>query len=197
MDATAVIEKILSDARNEAERIKREADEKEAAEESKFRRSLEEYGKQTESLAEKAGEEKKAHLLAAARMEIAKQYLAEKGKILDEVFAEAQKKIQTLPDKQYCELFSELMLKAVETGDEEVIVDSNERRINQEFIDEMNRRLSSGRKGNLKLSGERHNIGAGLILRRGRIQTNVSLQVLLAQAHKDLEIELAKELFGN
>jgi hypothetical protein len=92
---------------------------------------------------------------------------------------------------------TKLILEAVETGDEEVIVDKSETRIDQKFIKQINRRLGPGYKGNLRLSDETDNLGAGFILRRGRIKHNVSIEVLLTQARKDLEIELAKELFGD
>ena len=130
-------------------------------------------------------------------MNIAKEYLAEKRKILDEVFEQAHQQLQNLPDDEYRALIKKLLLEAVETGDEEVIVDKNEGRINHEFIKQMNRQLGSGIKGNLKLSGKKQNIGAGFILTRGKIKTNVSIEVLLDQARKELEIQLAKELFEN
>jgi hypothetical protein len=88
-----------------------------------------------------------------------------------------------------------LMLDAVETGDEEVIVDKRDNRINQDLIDQVNQQLSSKGKGELKLSEQKQDIGAGFILKRGQIKTNVSLGVLLQQARKELEIDLAKELF--
>ena len=196
MEAEQVTEKILADAKAEAEKIKSEAQEKENTEQAKLNEQLGEYNKQTELLAQKAGEDKKAHLLAAARMDIAKDYLAEKRKILDEVFAQARQKLQNLPDGEYCKLMTKLMLKAVETGDEEVIVDNNEKRIDQKFIKNINRELGPGYKGNLRLSGEKQNLGGGFILKRGKIKNNVSLEVLLNQARKELEIELAKKLFG-
>jgi len=197
MNAEQVTEKILADATAEAEKIKQQAKEKEAAEQAKLNQQLDEYKKQTKILAQKAGDDKKSHILAAARMDIAKQLLAEKRKLLDEVFTQAQTQLQNLPDEEYCELITKLMLDAVETGDEEVIVGNNERRIDQDFIEQVNQKLSSSKKGNLKLSGERQNIAGGFILKRGRIKNNVSLEVLLTQARKELEIELAKELFGN
>jgi vacuolar-type H+-ATPase subunit E/Vma4 len=94
MDAEEVVEKILADARGQAEKIKAEAKEKEAAELAELNEQLDEYKKQTEILAEKAGQDKKAHLLAAARMEIAKDFLAEKRKLLHEVFEQAQTQLQ-------------------------------------------------------------------------------------------------------
>ena len=46
------------------------------------------------------------------------------------------------------------MKQAVETGDEEVIVGKNEKRIDQDFIKKVNRELGAGFKGNLRLSDQ-------------------------------------------
>ena len=196
MEAEQVIEKILADAGAEAEKIKKQADEKEAAEQAKFNEQLDEHKKQTNALAEKLGSEKKLHILAASRMDISKEHLAEKCRILDEVFDQARQKLQSLPDDQYRRLINNLMLEAVETGDEEVIIDTNEKRIDEKFIKHINQKLPPKRKGNLKLSNQTQPIGAGFILKRGKIKNNVSLDVLLAQTRKELEIDLAKDIFS-
>lgn len=197
MDAEQVVEKILADAKVEADKIKQQTEENQAAEQAKLDEQLSEYKKQTDIIAQKAGDDKKARLLAAARMDIAKDFLTAKRKILDEVFAQARKQLQNLTDEDYREFMTKLILEAVETGDEEVIVDKSETRIDQKFIKQINRRLEPGYKGNLRLSDETDNLGAGFILRRGRIKNNVSIEVLLTHARKDLEIKLAKELFEN
>jgi V/A-type H+-transporting ATPase subunit E len=196
MEAEQVTEKILADAKAEADKIKKEADEKEAAEQAGFDERLNEYNEQTEALAEKAAKDKKLHLLASARMDIAKEFLAGKRKILDEVFGLAREQLLSLSDDDYRKLCSKLMQATVETGDEEVIIDKNEKRIDHEFIKQINRELGPGYKGNLRLAREKHDLGGGFILRRGKIKTNVSLEVLLARARKELEIEMAKDLFA-
>ena len=193
MNASKVTEKILSDAQADAEKIKKEADEKETSEQAELAEQLDEYEKQTEVLAQKSGEERKMRLLAAARMEIAKDFLGEKRKILDEVFEQAKIQFTNLPDKEYRNVMAQLMKKATESGDEEEIIDKKEKRLNDKLINQVNQQL--GNKGNLKLSEEKGNLVAGFILKRGKIKNNVSLQVLLEQARKELEIELAKELF--
>lgn len=195
MEAVQVVEKILADAKAEAEKIRKQAEENEAAEQAKLSRQLDQYNKQTEILARKAGEDEESHILAAARMDIAKQLLAEKRNILDDAFEQARQQLRDLPDEEYRALFTKMMLETVETGDEEVIVDKNDNRINQDLIDQVNQQLDSRGKGNLKLSDEKQDIGAGFILKRGQIKTNVSLDVLLDQARKELEIDMAKELF--
>jgi len=196
MEAEQVVEKILADAKTEADKIKKQADDQEAAEQAKLAEQLDEYKKQTEILAKKAGEDEKSHILAAARMDIAKQFLAEKRKILDEVFEQARQQLQNLPDKKYRALIKKLILDAVETGDEEVVIDTKEKRIDGEFIKQVNSELGSGKKGDLRLSDQKQDIGAGFILKRGKIKTNVSIGVLLDQARKELEVELAKEIFS-
>jgi len=203
MEAEQVVEKILSDAKTEAEKIQNQAQEKEAAEQAGYDEQLDEYRKQTEILSQKAAENKKLHLLAAARMQNARDLLAEKRKILDEVFTQARGQLLNLPDNQYRQLITNLMLKAVETGDEEVIIDKNEKRIDLQLVNQVNEQLQSvsstslraGGRGNLTLSDERKDLGGGFILKHGKIKNNASLEVLLAQARRELEIELAKELF--
>ncbi len=197
MEAQQVIEKILSDAGAEAKNIAKQAYDKAVAEQTKIKEQLEKYKKETEVIAKKAGEDEESHILAAARMDFAKQLLAEKRKILDEVFEQSRRQLYELPDDQYQKLCMKLMLEAIETGDEEVVIDTNEKRIGQDLINQVNQQLSSQNKGNLKLSDERQDLGVGFVLRRGKIKTNVSMNVLLEQARKELEIDLAKELFQN
>jgi V/A-type H+-transporting ATPase subunit E len=195
MEADKVTEKILAEANAEAQKIKNQAEQNQAAEQKKLDEQLSEFKKQTKVLADKAATDEKYHILAAARMALAKQLLTEKRKILDDVFQQTHKQLQKLPDDQYKKLMAKLMLEAVETGDEEVIVDKKEKRIDQQLIDKVNEKLSSDKKGNLKLSDEKQDIGDGFILRRDRIKTNVTFDVLMNNARKNLEIELAKKLF--
>jgi V/A-type H+-transporting ATPase subunit E len=196
MEAEQVIEKILSDAKAQAETITKEAEAKVAAEQAKADEQLAEYRRQAEVLAQQAAEDEKSHVLAAARMEAAKEYLAEKSRILDEVFEQARQKLNELPDQEYRDLMARLMLEAVETGDEEVVVGKDEKRIDQNFIKEVNGKLAGDKKHNLRLADDRHDLPGGFILRRGKIKSNVSPDVLLGQARNALVIELAQSLFS-
>jgi len=196
MGAEQVIEKILADAREQAEKVLNQAKESQSGEDAKSEQQLQEYRRQTDALAEKAAKAEQSHILSAARMENARLYLAEKTKILKEVFDSARQQLRSLPDHEFWPLMMRLMTSAVEAGDEQVIVDKNEGRINWDFVNQANRQLGSSGKGRLSLSDERQGIEGGFILKRGKIKTNVSLGVLLDQARRQLEIELAKELFS-
>ena len=196
MDAEQVVEKILSEARRQADKLKAEAQQKAAAAEAQLETELAQYGKQTEELAAQAAEDKKARMLAAANMEIKKEYLAAKVALLDEVFEKVRQRIKELSDKEYESFITHLMTKAVQTGDEEVLIGADEKRIDHGLIKQINRKLAPGYKGNLQLGQDRAAIDGGFILRRGKIQVNASIEVLLAEARDKFEMELGEELFA-
>ena len=116
MEADQVITKILSDARAQADAIKKQAEEREAAETAKLNEELARFEEATKAMAEKAGADERSQRLAVARMEAAKEYAATKASLLDEVFVQARQKLETLPDAEYRELMGKLMAAAVETG---------------------------------------------------------------------------------
>ncbi len=196
MEAQQVIDKIMADARAEAEKIKKQAAEAQAAEQAKLDEELAEFERETQAMAQKAAEDERSHLLAGARMQAAREYLAEKAGILDEVFAQVGKKVDELPEADYRELMAKLMVEAVETGDEQVVAGTNESRVDDKLVADVNQRLEGQGKGNLTLAEDRHGLRGGFVLRRGRIRTNVSIDVLVAQARNDLVMELARDLFS-
>lgn len=196
MDTEQVVEKILSEAKAEADKIKSEAQQKASAQEAELKAELENFRKETEILAQKASQEKKRRMLAAARMDMRKELLNCKVGLLNEVFDKARKKIKELPEKQYHEFVESLMHKAIESGDEEVIIGAKDSRLSNGLVKRVNRKLGPGFKGNLQLAKDTADIDGGFILRRGNIQVNVSVDVLLAEAKEQMEMELAAELFG-
>lgn len=197
MNAEQVVEKILSQARAEAASIVGEANEKAARQRAQLDQELAAYEKQTEALARAAGEDKLQRMLAASRMRHAKKVLAAKVAILDEVFDRAQETLNKLGDAEYRSLMADLIKKAVETGDEEVIVGKNESRIDNGLIKDINRQLGSGYKGNLRLSSKREDIGGGFLLSRGKVRINAGSDVLIGTVREQMQIELANELFGS
>ena len=196
MEAEQVIQKILGDARAEAAKIGEQAAERQAAENARTEEQAAQFKKETEAMAVKAAADEMSQRLAVARMEAAKEYLTGKAAIVDEVFAEARRTIEKLPDGEYRDLMTRLMLASVESGDEQVIAGKDDPRIDQKLVDGVNATLKDQGKGNLTLSKDKHNLGGGFLLQHGKVRTNVTLDVLVQQARKDLEIELARDLFA-
>ncbi|MBC8378606.1 MAG: hypothetical protein H8E62_05470 [Planctomycetes bacterium] len=195
MNAEQVVQKILSEANAEAEAILSEAKEKAAAQKAQLDTEITEFGKKTEQLAADAGEDKLQRMQAGARMSQAKKMLSAKVAVLDDVFAKAKVAVSQLPDEQYLSLMADLMKKAVETGDEEIIVGKNEKRIDEAFVKKINRDLGAGFKGNLRLGGQRADIAGGFILSRGKVRINASTDVLIERLRESMQVELPAELF--
>ncbi len=196
MNAEHVVNKILSEAKQQAEAIGREAAEKRDQHNRQLEQELSAYRQETQRLADEAAEDRRSRMLAAARMQNARALLAAKTEMLDEVFKKAEDRIVGLPDEPYKALISRLMVQAVETGDEEVIVGKDERRITADLIKQVNRQLGTGFKGNLRLAETRAAIKGGFILSRGRVQMNASVEVLIDQVRETMESELAATLFA-
>ncbi|MDD5458229.1 MAG: V-type ATP synthase subunit E [Phycisphaerae bacterium] len=193
MDAQQVINKILADAQKEADQIIAAAKQQQADEQKKFDKGLAEFGKETQVIAQKRAQDEKDHILAAARMAEAKELLTEKRKVLDEMFVKSKEKLSALDEASYKELMAKLMAQASETGDEEVLIGANEKHIDAALVSQVNNKIGSGK---LTLSNEKINATAGFVLRKGRVRTNVTVDVLIEQAREKLEVKLAKELFG-
>jgi V/A-type H+-transporting ATPase subunit E len=196
MKAEQVVEKILSQAQQEAQAILDQARSRIQQRRADLQGSRQNYAQQTEEKAKAAGEDKLARMLAAARMDLQKKRLAARVDLLNEVFEKARQKINALPEEAYLDLMSRLIMKAAQTGDEEVLVGAQETRLNQKCIKQINQKLGPGFKGNLRLSDEKADIDGGFILRRGKVRINASTGVLIDQMRQDLEIDLAAELFA-
>jgi len=192
MEAVQVVEKILSEARAEAGQITSEAQVNCDAQDAELKSELEKYRSETESAVKKAAAEKTERMLAIARMENKKEYLSAKVQFLREVFTNARRRVKEMSDEEYKPLMASLITKAVETGDEEIVIGRDENRIDHDMVNQINSKLDNG---NLKISDVRADIDGGFILRRGNIQVNVCLDVLLNQLKEELEIDFVKELF--
>lgn len=196
MNAEQVVEKILSQARAEADQIMGEARDKAAAQKADLDTELAEFNKKTQDLTQDAREDKLQRMMASARMSNAKQLLAAKAGILNDVFDKAKAAVNQLPNDKYLALMAAIMKKSVETGDEEVIVGKNETRINEDFIKKINRELGAGFKGNLRLSSQRGQFSGGFILSRGKVRINACTDVLVDRLRESMAMELTAELFA-
>lgn len=195
MNAEQVVEKILSQARAEADQLTSSANETARKENQRLEKEMEAWRQETAKLAEAAGRDKLARMLAAARMQNARDLLAAKGQILDELFVRVKQGIEQLSDNEYLELIKRLLQKTVRTGQEEVIVGKNENRINPAFLDKLNTELLWQAKGGLRLSPTREDIGGGFILSSGKVRINAGTDVLVGQLRDRMEMELVAGLF--
>jgi V/A-type H+-transporting ATPase subunit E len=143
--------------------------------------------------AEKAREEKE-RVLASANLEIRKAMLEQKQKLMDEAFKSAVNHLRQKSKKEYVALIERLLVQSVETGAEEVIVGKADKDIiDSKVIASANKKLRD--RGNLTLSKTVGSMTGGFILRRGKVDVNLSFDGLIELARESLESEVAKILF--
>jgi len=198
MPVEKIVERILQEAEEEAQEIEREAQaeiERIRAGEAEQVKGIEE---EASVRAEEAAREERRRRLSAADLELRKRLLAEKQGLIDRAFDRAMGKLVDMDAETYGEQIQQLLLTAADVGDEEVIISSrDEGRITRHLLDRANEVLASqGRKGELKLSEERRDLIGGFVLRRGRRETNCSLESLFASGRDVLEPIVAEQLFS-
>ena len=190
-------DKIIEDALQEKDKIIEDAKKNIKNMEEDFQKDIDAIKKEIMDRYEQEAELKEKKIITEARLEAKKSILSEKQAFVDEIFQEAANRIEKLGDKAYSKLMEELIFENVEHGDEEIYIGNEERKhINQEFLDEINKKLTSqGKKGELKFSKRHLPIKGGIILGTDEIRKNASIEVILENIKEEIETKLNQFLF--
>lgn len=198
MSAEKIIEKILNDARAEAQRVLESAQAQAAQIHEQAQREAQHQRELILAQAQQEAHSRRRAQLAAATAAARNAVLAAKRAALARVFEQAAAKLTAMPVNEYKSWLLRLLLDAVATGDEEVILSPAERQtLGEALIKEANAQLAKrGKKGALRLSMETRDIGKGFVLKGVNSETNVTVATLVRRAQDELEIEVAQMLFG-
>ncbi len=147
--------------------------------------------------AENEVSDKKRIINSMAELEIRNQILNAKQNIIEKVFAAALDKLSSMEINEYKSLLKAMMLKAVISGEEEVILSQRDKELlGAGFVSEANALLSqNGKLGALKLSNDAANIKGGFLLRSKGMEINNSFEALLKMHRDDIEPKVAELLF--
>lgn len=118
--------------------------------------------------------------------------LGVRQRLLGEAFEAALKQMVEMAPDKYVKFADKLMSQAVSTGHETVFVGTNEKHLDQRWIDGYN----ASHNTSLTLSAEKLPISGGFVLRNDRIDTNCSWDMLIADTRADIETEVVKRLFA-
>ena len=188
MSKQEVVERILSDAKSEAEATIKSAEEKAAALKAAALARVETLKKETEEEMKEYAlsvSEKKA---AAARLESAKILLKEKRKVIDRIYELALARLVAL-DKESCLLMSERLLKEyAEEGDEICFAE------NFAFADEV-KILPVVLERKLKISSQRVKMSGGFKLVGVSSDKDLSYEAILSADRERHQASLALEIF--
>ena len=127
------------------------------------------------------------------QMEARKALLALKQDMVSESFDLAEQLLVQLPQDKYIELLAKLAARSSVTGDEEIVLNAADRAAVGAAVVEKANTLVSG--GKLSLSAATGDFAGGLILRRGSIEANCTIELLVELCRGEMSAQLAKVLF--
>ena len=195
------LEDILRKIDEKAAQVKEEIISKAQAEAEARLKSAAERASMLEAniLGEAYGEAARIESIAASRAEMEKKQmlLGAKQGLISDTLQGALKEFRNMPKEQYRELLLGWISLRAE-GAEEVILSEWEREIlGEDFIEAANNRLREmGKESNLTVSYSPDYLGGGLILKKGGIADNLTFPAILNFMKVDLELEVARILFG-
>ncbi len=198
MSAEKITAKILADAQAEAQKIREEAQKRAKEIISRAKKEVGQITEEAQKEAQAQAVEEKKRVLSRAEMEVKRGSLKEKQVLIGKVFELALQRVEGMKGGEYSKLMEDLLLKAVEDGDEEVIISEETKgKLGGGFLERVNQRLrTGGKKGGLSLAEENRQIGSGFILRKGKKEVNCSFESLLGSKREELEGEVARILFS-
>lgn len=184
-----IIDKILADARSYAERITTEAEKNAGDIIADAEAEAMKMKKNSRLNTEKEAENMIGRVRSSINLAERNRLLHEKSILIDRAFEMAKANIINLDQDAYCAFLSSLMSKAVDAPNEKYTIMVNQR--DRESI----KRVISDSAFDITLSPSDADIEGGLILKRGDIETNCSLEILIAGLRETLESEIFRVLF--
>ncbi len=139
--------------------------------------------------AEADGQGEKRGIVIDAHLTVKNKLLAAKRAELETVLATVKEQFKASSD--YSNFVAEQII-AVASGEEEVIISSKETKLDQKWLDTVNKKI----KGKLKFASEKGSFQGGVILKSGDVFLNMTLETLLNEKRDFLEKSVAGLLFS-
>ena len=189
MGAETLINTIMDEARAAAKKTEAEA----AAAVAEIKRKLDEdragIKAEYDARAERAKQDTIARALTNAELEARKSLLAKKRALIDRAFAEAYKRICTLPDDKRRAFLKKLLLAECEGGE---VIHPAPREDMTGVVEEAAKQI----KGGLILGSVDETIRNGFTVEGGGYYKNCSFTAVMDQERERCETEVSKLLFN-
>ncbi len=189
-----IIAHIQADAKAQADAILAQAEQQCASIREEFEKKAGElYGEKIRA-GVKACQDQLDSQQRIAQMEAKKSLLAVKQEMVAESFDKARDQILNLPREQYIDFLAKLAAKASVSGDEEIVLNAADREaVGEQVVKAANEKLNGGK---LSLSQETGSFDGGLLLRRGNVEVNCTVELLVELCRGEMSAELASVLFA-
>lgn len=190
-----IVKKIKEKVLQEVEEIKQQADRER---EEIIKKAEEEADKVKGQILEKAREEReneRQRRLMRTRSEERKKTLALKRELIAKVFRRAKEELDNLSGEEYLKWSERLLLSNIDSGKEEILVSPRDK-------DLMERILVEGWGEDLnikeiKFLPQLNQKERGFIVRKEGVQIDYTFSSLFSSLEDELEIEVARILFGS
>ena len=180
-EARSQIDAILSESEKQRSAIAKDADDQVRNLQNSYR---ERFAKEEPEIL------KRREIVAG--LDAAKVDLGVRQQLIGEAFDGALRQLAELPKDKYLAFVQALMEKAVESGNEAVLVGKNEKHIDGAWVESYN----AAHGTHLSLAEERLPLAGGFVLRKENIDTNCSWDMLVRDVRPELEADVVKRLFS-
>ena len=133
----------------------------------------------------------------AAKLDAKKEVLSLKREMIGKAFEMALGKLQGMPKEKMVAFLARLAAEASSTGEEEIIFsEADAAGMGADVVAAANAALAAaGKKAGLRLSDEHRALNGGLVLKKGNVEVNCTIETLLEQKRSELEAKVAGILF--
>ncbi|MEA4899609.1 V-type ATP synthase subunit E [Bacillota bacterium Meth-B3] len=195
MNAQAITEKIIEEARAAAADVLREASEKIDRIHAEAEREAERKREAAAELADAQAAQLRDRMLRMAELDQKKALLKVKREVIDEAFGDALARMHKMDADQKKDFFERLLLAASEQGEQLVVGRADRALFDEAYMTRLNAALRKAGKPPVELSDEVGD-GGGFVLRRGGLAVSCTFESVLDEQRPRLEAEVAAALFG-
>ena len=182
----SLINKIIDDAKKEADSIVGIAEEKKNKKIDIEKEKAEDRKKEIISKAEIEAQTRKERVISNAKLQVRNSKLQAKQGIIDMVFEKALEQLRNLSDDMFLKFVKTSIADTNADGYEKIIVNEKYRsKFNDDFIKEINS----------KVDIETRNIKDGFILAKKGIEFNYTFEDLINSIREDIESDIIEVLF--
>jgi V/A-type H+/Na+-transporting ATPase subunit E len=136
---------------------------------------------------------------ATTLLQVRKQKLDNRQRLLDEIFVKALARIRACQPDQYKAIIKQILLSIAEEQPGQIrLAEPDQGIITKKFLDDVNTDLAKQKRAlRFQLAPEAAVIGKGCIVDFGDFEMNFSFETLLTDLWENLKSEVSAQLFGD
>lgn len=196
MNAQAILDKILQDAKESVSATLRDADDRAKEMEAAADKRIAAARAKTEAQARQDAEAATARMQRMAELDERKLLLADKRRMMDRAFELALAKMKAMPAKQARAFLLDALTELAEGGETLIVGADNDGWMDDQFLQDANAALAAkGKTAALTLGSEKRKGVSGLILAKHDTEINCTYEAFLTSERLEMEAQVAQTLF--